>query len=358
MSFAVCVALLWLAACGKKETPPIPLSVQDISALIKLSTKNGSESDLWARDIHSSIEQLKLDVSKSNVCAVISIIEQESSFNPDPVVSGIASILKKRLDKATRKLVLGQLVKIRLGMRASNNQTFRRNINSIRTERDLERWFQEFILEEWGGDSVLQIFGQDIDYLISTLGSMQVSIFYAREYAKKKDIEKEDLREYLYSREGGVFFGTAHLLDYKAEYPDLIYRFADYNAGQYASRNAGFQEMLARLSGRRLSLDGDLLTYRGGSISPSKSYEAACAALAKHLDKDQILDDFKQGKEESFIETSTYKTICQLYSSKYNDVAKARIPDIQLQSDKLSKKRTTEWYANTVTTRFKQCMTR
>ena len=61
-----------------------------------------------------------------------------------------------------------------------NNQTFRRNINSIRTERDLERWFQEFILEEWGGDSVLQIVGQDIDHLISTLGSMQVSIFYAR----------------------------------------------------------------------------------------------------------------------------------------------------------------------------------
>ena len=183
-------------------------------------------------------------------------------------------------------------------------------------------------------------------------------IFYAREYAEKKDIEKENLREYIYSREGGVFFGTAHLLDYKAEYPDLIYRFADYNAGQYASRNAGFQEMLARLSGRQLSLDGDLLIYRSGSINSSKSYEAACATLAKQLDKDQILDDFKQGKEESFIETSTYKTICQLYSSKYNNVVKARIPDIQLQSDKLSKKRTTEWYANTVTTRFKQCMAR
>lgn len=353
----MCVALLWLMACGKKEMP-IPLSVQDISALVKLSTKNDSESDLWAREIHSSLERLKLDVSKSNVCAVISIIEQESSFNPDPVVPGITSILKKRLDKATSKLVIGQLIKIRLGMRASNNQTFRRNINSIRTERDLERWFQEFILEEWGGDSVLQIVGQDIDHLISTLGSMQVSIFYAREYAEKKDIEKENLREYLYSREGGVFFGTAHLLDYKAEYPDLIYRFADYNAGQYASRNAGFQEMLARLSGRQLSLDGDLLIYRSGSINSSKSYEAACATLAKQLDKDQILDDFKQGKEESFIETSTYKTICQLYSSKYNNVVKARIPDIQLQSDKLSQKRTTEWYANTVTTRFKQCMAR
>ena len=337
---------------------PIPLSVQDISALIKLSTKNDSESDLWAREIHSSLERLKLDVSKSNVCAVISIIEQESSFNSDPVVPGITSILKKRLDKATSKLVIGQLIKIRLGMRASNNQTFRRNINSIRTERDLERWFQEFILEEWGGDSVLQIVGQDIDHLISTLGSMQVSIFYAREYAEKKDIEKENLREYLYSREGGVFFGTAHLLDYKAEYPDLIYRFADYNAGQYASRNAGFQEMLARLSGRQLSLDGDLLIYRSGSINSSKSYEAACATLAKQLDKDQILDDFKRGKEESFVETSTYKTICQLYSSKYNNVVKASIPDIQLQSDKLSQKRTTEWYANTVTTRFKQCMAR
>ena len=102
---------------------------------------------------------------------------------------------------------------------------------------------------------------------VSTIGSMQVSVAFALETVKQDrwtTMSLEDVyavRDELYTRKGGMKFGILQLLGYDTGYDKKIYRFADYNAGRYASRNAALQFVAAKLSGEALALDGDLLSY-------------------------------------------------------------------------------------------------
>jgi hypothetical protein len=43
------------------------------------------------------------------------------------------------------------------------------------------------------------------------------------------------------------------LFGHQAEYTEALHRFADYNAGVYASRNAAIQAQVARLTGAKLA---------------------------------------------------------------------------------------------------------
>jgi hypothetical protein len=132
----------------------------------------------------------------------------------------------------------------------------------------------------------------------------------------------------------------------------MLYRFADFNAGHYASRNAAFQQAVSGLSGVRLAIDGDLL--REGSDEPSQT-ELAVRKLDTGLGERQIRRDLERGAEHEFEETELYRKVFELADARA-PAPRALVPGIRLQSVKISRKLTTEWFARRVDDRYRQCL--
>src|SRR3546814_7914269 len=93
--------------------------------------------------------------------------------------------------------------------------------------------------------------------LVEMGGPMQDRIDFAEAHAEDYPYPVDgSIRHEVFSRRGGMYFGMMHLLGYRASYTVPLYRFADFNAGWQASRNAAFQAAVSRASGIELALDG------------------------------------------------------------------------------------------------------
>jgi hypothetical protein len=191
---------------------------------------------------------------------------------------------------------------------------------------------------------------------VRTGGPMQVSIAFAEEHAKQKRYPYPmpgSVRAEIFTRRGGMYFGIAHLLDYPASYAEMQFRFADFNAGHYASRNAAFQNAVSKVSRKSLALDGDLIIH--GSAEPSRTELAIRSIAARlELDDDDIRRDLELGREAEFENTKLYERVFALAGA----VPRAMIPNIRLKSPKIKRKLTTEWFATRVDGRYKRCLTR
>jgi hypothetical protein len=166
----------------------------------------------------------------------------------------------------------------------------------------------------------------------------------------------------VFSRRGGIYFGTAHLLDYPASYPSMIYRFADFNAGQYASRNAAFQAAVSELSGIPLDRDGALVRFDGGKMADKpSSTELALRLLGPrlHLDERAIRRDLERERGADFEATVLYKRVFEeADAAKGARVARWALPQIVLQSPKITRRFTTEGFARRVDQRYERCLKR
>jgi hypothetical protein len=155
-----------------------------------------------------------------------------------------------------------------------------------------------------------------------------------------------------------VYFGVAHLLDYRAPYDQFLYRFADFNAGQYASRNAAFQSALSAASGVPLIADGALLPHDDDANNPGATELAARTLAARlKLSAAAIHAALLEGKTKRFETTTLYQRVFAMADQRSGfKHPRALVPRIKLGGPKIKRSLTTDWYAHRVDGRFKRCI--
>jgi hypothetical protein len=368
------LSLLLFTSCVTKNDRPPSLTILDIEERIPRHT---TDRPGWARDIHAAITKLDLEPTVENVCAVVAVIDQESNFHVDPKVANLPNVVRDGLRSKLRSL--GPLAEPALkallaGKSPNSSRTFAERIDHLRTEGDLDRLFRDITstYRERLPDSlhtigkVTKFFGGrglDIDNPVSTAGSMQVKVDFARTLEEFEDLTEAEVRDMLYTRYGGVRVGTARLLGYEARYDNIVFRFADYNAGVYASRNAAFQAVLADLTGQAIEPDGDLVAYNNQGtvvLEKSKTFKAM-RTFAKSNDMWELFLRRAAHLEKTadFEDTAIWKEVRSTWRERYNqEPPYARFPSVTIQSPKLQGTRTSTWFARSVERRYNICKSR
>lgn len=352
---ALWAALLLLAACSQQPQAPVLTPEQVRTHLERLLPRSASNRQGWAADIQTAFEAQELEPTAENLCSVIAIIEQESNFQADPPVPGLGRIARQEINnRAARMHVPGFLVSAALNITSPTGKTYAQRIASVHSERELSEVFDDFIGMVPLGQ---QLFGRLNP--VHTGGPMQVAVAFAEQNARQYPYPREaTVRQEVFTRRGGVYYGTLHLLGYPAPYTAALYRFADFNAGHYASRNAAFQAALNRLVKARLALDGDLVNY--GGAAPGQT-ELAVRSLGARLDMSDtdIHRALAKGDQLAFEDTHVYKRVFDLADQVAGQpVPRAILPGITLESPKITRHLTTAWFAKRVDERRARCVAR
>jgi hypothetical protein len=350
-------ALLLLAGCAaqRPQEPPARKPAEVKAEIVRLLPAKTVDRQGWATDIYAAFAAQNIYPSTQNLCSVLAVTEQESTFQVDPPVPGLGKIARDEIDRrAASAHIPSLLVSGALQVRSSNGKSYSDRLNAARSEQELSTIFDDFISMVPMGRTLFGGFNP-----VHTAGPMQVSIDFAEQHAKEYPYPvKSTIRHEVFTRRGGMYFGIAHLLGYPVSYKQPLYRFADFNAGWYASRNAAFQNAVSRASGIPLALDGDLVRY--DAIMPGTT-ELAVRTLGKQLSmrNTTIRDQLEEGKNLGFEDTQLYTRVFDLAEkAEGRPLPRAVLPGIELQSPKITRKLTTAWFAKRVDERYRRCMER
>ena len=365
--------VLGVSACQQETDTPQTKALEAKQIAKLIPAKRVKDPKSWADDIHHIFGELKIHGDTQNVCTVIAVIDQESNFNANPSVPNLGEASLKAIDDRLEDKLgkpLAGVFRTMLQTKPTKDNNFISQIKKVKTEKELDELFQEIFdyftttYKVSGLTNVVKITGEGLDERINpitTLGSMQVHINYARAN-RRANMSDPALRTDLYGQYGGLYYGIHRLMLYPADYDKPLYRFADYNSGMYSSRNSAFQQRIATLTGKKLSIDGDLLLYSGGGVSDKQSQtEQALIALLSTgqtpMSDRQIRSDLRKEKRQNFESTQTYQIVNAMFEKKTGKKASyAMMPQVTITGPKLSQDYNTNWFATNVNKRYETCM--
>lgn len=353
------VAALLAGCAGDITRPEAPklTAEQGRARTAKLLPRSVTDRTGWATDIYAAFASLDIEPSVENLCAAIAVIEQESTFQADPAVPNLSAIAWKEIERQREKLGIPSLVlRAALAIPSSDGRSYHDRIDAAKTERDLSEAFDDFAHKVPLGEKFLADRNP-----VRTAGSMQVSIAYAKSHAEKKPYPypvAKSLRDEVFTRRGGLYFGIAHLFDYPVDYASPVYRFADYNAGHYASRNAALQKAISQLTGVALDLDGDLVRK---DVAAAGATETAARVLGPKLglSNDAIRRDLEHENAPGLVKTKLWRGVFDMADARAGKpVPRAVLPTIRITGPKIARPFTTERFARRVEQRWKGCLAR
>ncbi len=348
-----------LALTGCATAPPSPSRpASDVREdIVQRMPAKVADREGWAADIQAAFTAQGIEPNLENICAVLAVTEQESGYVANPAVANLPKIARGEIDRRAAELHVPKfLVDAALAIRSHDGDTYSARLEKVRTERDLSAIYEDMIGSVPLGKRMFANYNP-----VQTGGPMQVGIAFAESKAAGYPYAIEGtIRDEVFTRRGGMHFGIAHLLGYQTPYTRKLHRFADYNAGWYASRNAAFQNAVAIASGTRLALDGDVLNP-GASLDEPGETERALRKLSGELEMDDraIRKALERGDRLDFDDTTLYNRVFALAEARARKpLPRAMVPGIKLESPKITRELTTAWFATRVDERYQRCLVR
>ncbi|MER2504895.1 MAG: DUF1615 family protein, partial [Azonexus sp.] len=177
---APCLAVAIVAGCAGTGEPlpggtvPVgaPPSGPEIRAMVvRLIPASVRDRSGWADDLYSAFSSLDLPHAPQVYCAAIAIIEQESSFQADPVVPNLPDIVWRELEQRGRRYGIPKLlISAALLKTSPDGRSYSQRIDTLRTEKQLNALFEDMIAELPAGKTLFAGYNP-----VRTGGPMQVS---------------------------------------------------------------------------------------------------------------------------------------------------------------------------------------
>ena len=134
--------LLPLAGCNSLDPGPSPEQVR--ATLLRKLPATLHDREGWASDIQTAFTAQHLPPSDANLCAVLAVIEQESTYRADPPVANLGPIAIAEIKRrAAARHVPAFAVDAALRMRSPDGRSYGERLRGLRTERELSELFEQ-----------------------------------------------------------------------------------------------------------------------------------------------------------------------------------------------------------------------